>query len=373
MIGKRGADRLIKAYGRIARGLPFLLLRPIIYYCYLTQRCNLKCSYCWQKSPVKKDSLGYLPEKELNAEEWIKVINRIPRPSAIGFSGGEPLIFKGFMDVFKAAAKRFPVTINTNGLELGEQYAELFVTHGLKNLSISLDGLASVHDESRVHSGLFDSIDKNVKQLRKIKRRYGKRNPSLTVKMTLTNEGVEDLEAFCDFCEKELEANSVVISLLKSTDHAQFSHFIFDEYEALQSAGIPFVPPYENAETVVEKLAAIQEKYSNRKMQVIVYPGMNSKEQIRNYLASQGKAKYQSCTMPWVQTVIMPSGKVVPCMSLGLGDIAASGFDAISVLKEGKYEKFLRILDGKQKRSLTPEVCLCCCYLDVIHQECQKA
>ena len=62
---------------------------PTSYYIHLTYRCNLKCSYCYNKS-IRKDLL-----QDLSIDNWKRIIDKIlPYANRIIFTGGECLLYK---------------------------------------------------------------------------------------------------------------------------------------------------------------------------------------------------------------------------------------------------------------------------------------
>lgn len=58
-----------------------------------TWRCQFRCPYCWVIAVGFRDN----PGRELPWQEWVAALTKhIPKGSIIDFSGGEPLLFKGF-------------------------------------------------------------------------------------------------------------------------------------------------------------------------------------------------------------------------------------------------------------------------------------
>jgi len=72
-------------------------LMPRRYVLVLTNLCNLKCTFCVQERK-KKSSF-------MSANEWVNVIDQIPKNSRITLTGGEPTLFEynknGFETIFK--------------------------------------------------------------------------------------------------------------------------------------------------------------------------------------------------------------------------------------------------------------------------------
>jgi sulfatase maturation enzyme AslB (radical SAM superfamily) len=365
IIKRKLADNLLRLYGSVSRRLPLIPFKPILYFIYITRKCQLKCSYCWQKSPRREGDLGVLPEEELTPDEWCKFIEKLKAPAGIGFSGGEPLMYAGFEDVFMKAVSRFPVTINTNGLLLSEKISRIFVDNELRNISISIDGFRNIHDRTRNQKGLFDRVVENIKVLNEIKKKENKSHPSITVKTTLVDEVVEELADFSDFCDRELLADTLNISFAKTLFHAQFSQNLYDSYSDLQTAGYPESHDYKEPERVAGIVAGLLEKYAKGRMKIITFPSMNSSSQIKNYLSTKGHGIYNKCSVPWAMTVIMPSGEVVPCLSLRMGSLRDTDYNIAPILRGAKYKKFLSDQVKMQAQGNIPPECNCCCFLKV--------
>ena len=102
-------------------------------YCFiLTNLCNLACTFCFQERKRKKDAM--------TKDEWIKVIDSLPEGSRITLTGGEPIVFKGFEEIFKKACEKFEVNIITNCLLLTEKLIDFMLTfRNFRVLSISID------------------------------------------------------------------------------------------------------------------------------------------------------------------------------------------------------------------------------------------
>jgi len=365
LLTKRAADNMLRYYGGANRRLGRLARRPILYFLYITRRCNLNCTYCWQRVPPPAGDRGELPADELSADEWCRVVEQIPRPAAVGFSGGEPLLVQGFDEIFRRAASRNAVTINTNGVLLTEQLCELFVSHGLRNLSVSLDGFSDVHDTARGSPGLFEKIVSNISTLNGIRNRRAGRKPSLTIKATLLNEGMDGLEKFCEYCRNELQAQTVNISLAKTENHAQFSHRLYSGLGDLRTAGLPRSIPYSSPEKVVRTLTKLLADYSRGPMRVTLYPLMRTPRQIADYLGADGMNVFRRCSLPWSMAVIMPGGDVIPCLSLRLGNVRETGYDVRKIIAGQASQDFRKALGQLQRGAQTPDVCNCCCFLSV--------
>ena len=89
-------------------------LLPHRFVFVLTNLCNLRCSFCFQER--KKNP------NRMFKEDWLDVISDIPKNSRITLTGGEPLAFKGFNEIFVKANKNNYTNVITNGTLLNNDF-----------------------------------------------------------------------------------------------------------------------------------------------------------------------------------------------------------------------------------------------------------
>lgn len=107
---------------------------PYVVHFFVTERCNLKCSYC---------SVWRNPMPELDTEGQMKIIKAISDlgASGISFTGGEPLLRKDINDLLNFSSDLGMFTrVTSNGLMPRSYYERLLATR-LDAFSISIDGL----------------------------------------------------------------------------------------------------------------------------------------------------------------------------------------------------------------------------------------
>ncbi|RIJ24567.1 GTP 3',8-cyclase MoaA [Henriciella barbarensis] len=108
----------------------------------VTDRCDLRCAYCMA------EHMTFLPKKDLlSLEELQTVADAFIRRGVrkIRITGGEPLVRKDIMGLFKGLGDRLgsgldELTLTTNATQL-ETHAEALVKAGVKRVNISLDTL----------------------------------------------------------------------------------------------------------------------------------------------------------------------------------------------------------------------------------------
>jgi MoaA/NifB/PqqE/SkfB family radical SAM enzyme len=125
----------------------------------LTNRCNLKCSYCYAE--VNKSKI------ELSTEQWIEVLTGMWRHGlrAVLFSGGEPFIRNDILRLLEWSASKFIVEINSNGYYINDQVAEALGCLNLKVVQISLDSARSEYHDSVRGIGSHQAAIAAIKRL----------------------------------------------------------------------------------------------------------------------------------------------------------------------------------------------------------------
>jgi cyclic pyranopterin phosphate synthase len=106
----------------------------------LIDRCNLRCSYC-----MPAEGLDWLPNEQVLTDDEVVRLIRIGVErlgiTAVRFTGGEPLLRKGLVDVVRRTKLLDPapeVSLTTNALGLG-RVAGALRDAGLDRVNVSLD------------------------------------------------------------------------------------------------------------------------------------------------------------------------------------------------------------------------------------------
>ncbi|MQA77012.1 MAG: GTP 3',8-cyclase MoaA [Streptosporangiales bacterium] len=132
MSGPAQGGELADTYGRIATDLRVSL----------TDRCNLRCTYC-----MPAEGLDWLPKPHLlTDDEIVRLVDvavRLLGVREVRFTGGEPLLRRGIVDIVAkttALTPRPEVSLTTNGIGL-ERVADALHAAGLDRVNVSLDTL----------------------------------------------------------------------------------------------------------------------------------------------------------------------------------------------------------------------------------------
>jgi cyclic pyranopterin phosphate synthase len=123
---------LVDTFGRVATDLRVSL----------TDRCNLRCSYC-----MPPEGLEWLPKPELLTDDEVVRLVRIGVErlgiTEVRYTGGEPLLRRGLVDLVARTAALEPrpqISLTSNGIGL-ERLAAPLREAGLDRVNVSLDTL----------------------------------------------------------------------------------------------------------------------------------------------------------------------------------------------------------------------------------------
>ncbi|WP_420846677.1 GTP 3',8-cyclase MoaA [Nocardioides caldifontis] len=123
-------QRLVDGFGRVATDLRVSL----------TDRCNLRCTYC-----MPEEGLDWLAKESLLTDDEIVRLVRVAVTMLgvreVRFTGGEPLVRRGLVDIVQRSAELDPrpeLSLTTNGLGLART-ASALAAAGLDRVNVSLD------------------------------------------------------------------------------------------------------------------------------------------------------------------------------------------------------------------------------------------
>lgn len=339
MISKALSDELIYQYGNFRRIFPYLFRRHLAYFFYIIGGCNLDCTYCWQREQEKAPgAFTDSSRRPLRPGDWVSVVRALPRPALIGLSGGEATLSPAFAPIIAAARNRALITVNTNGTFFSDPALAAMVEPHVRNISVSLDGFRAAHDASRNGVGLFDKVCVNIQRLHQA---CGRRKKStLTIKTVLTDETVDDLPAFRNFCAKELGASTLNISMQKQGDHHQYS-LLHHPDPAMAFGGQAELFPYARVDDIIRVVGGMMADRNNP-CQVVLYPRIGDVATLRRFLEAGGRDVYAPCHLPRALITVLPDGEVIPCQSLGLGNVRDHGW------------RIQRVLDGRPAKTCFP-------------------
>ena len=196
-------------------GSLFWKRHPIQLTCFVTRRCNARCSFCFY--PPQADG----GEEELSVEEMERVSSSLGNLLWLAFSGGEIFLRDDLADlarVFYRNNRPSLILLPTNGLLTGrirEQTEDILRSCPESSVvvKLSLDGTREVHDSLRGVPGAFDRTLKTYHALRPLLHRY--RNFELGVNTVFCAANQDDVEEVIDLVGELDDVGTHTVSLIR--------------------------------------------------------------------------------------------------------------------------------------------------------------
>jgi molybdenum cofactor biosynthesis enzyme MoaA len=171
----------------------------------LTDKCNFKCLYC---RGVRLGFEGEMPFEEAQRIVYLWAMEGLKN---IRFSGGEPTLYKGLLDLVKVSKglgiQR--IAVSTNGSASLDLYRKLFEA-GVNDFSISLDACcSSFGDKMAGIEGKWAKVVENIQEISKW--------TYVTVGMVFTPENLSQAKESVEF------ASSLGVSDIRIISSAQYN------------------------------------------------------------------------------------------------------------------------------------------------------
>lgn len=181
------------------------ITQPISFSGLVNEHCNVRCRYCdyWRLKEY---------QDELTIEEWQNALLSIKAfvgEYSINFSGGEPFLKRGFIDLLQFCHQQgIHSGVTTNGSCLTKAVVKNIVATHPFNINISVDAPNSdIHDYLRGFPGLFNTLSQGIHYLVEERNQQNQQFP-IVIKTTITAKNFRYLPAMVDWVE-EIGATAV--------------------------------------------------------------------------------------------------------------------------------------------------------------------
>ena len=333
---------LERFYTSVSRHLPGgYALPPLQVVFELTYRCNLKCSFCYQRRQVDQFGLRAGDKAlELSLEEIRQVIAQTPPWSLIIFTGGEPFVRSDFLDILAYATRKRRCHFVTNGALITPEIARAVVDLRVLSVGFSVDGDRAIHDRVRGVHGTFDRATEAMRAVRQYRQSAGRRWPLINLKATITESNVRDLghivkvarQAGADYCTYQIVNTSLLTSGLQLSDEMApyFAHpDLIEEFdlEALQG-----------------QLQYLGQVRSDSEPVIRFSPNIPPGEIVAHY-ANKLDVRSYTCYAPWSGVNVSAYGDVFPCFNYRIGSLRENTLRAL--WNGPRYRAFRQTLTRK--------------------------
>ena len=166
---------------------------------HITDRCNLRCTHCYQEDYLGANELG-LDDLKRIADEIIRTLSKWNKRGDIAITGGEPLLKKEMFPLIhylEASDDISSVDILSNGTLISESMVEQI--QGLKKIrcvQISLDGASPESNDAVRGEGTFEKVIESIRLLRN-------NGVSVNIMFTLQRRNMGDIPSLIDLATDE--------------------------------------------------------------------------------------------------------------------------------------------------------------------------
>ena len=151
--------------------MPISSLQEFFVQWHLTERCNLRCTHCYQTGgkieELSLDEIREVLDEIIDMlEAWSETYQLEFSPS-LNITGGEPFLRKDLFEILEEmSGAGFKIFLLTNGTLIDEEKAEHLARLGINGVQVSIEGPEEIHDSIR-GSGSFAASCKGVAHLLK--------------------------------------------------------------------------------------------------------------------------------------------------------------------------------------------------------------
>ncbi len=154
-------EKVIKLKDSFGRKINYLRIS-------LTDRCNLRCKYCMPESGIDKFS----HDDMLTLEEVYEITKIFVELGIdkIRFTGGEPLVRRGIVDLIAKVSKLDgikEIAMTTNGILL-KRFAKDLKEAGLNRVNVSLDTLDANKYKNITRGGSLEEFWEGIKEAKRV-------------------------------------------------------------------------------------------------------------------------------------------------------------------------------------------------------------
>ncbi len=334
---------MVRAYSSlpiaIAKGSA---LPPLQVFIEVTYGCNLSCNFCqFIISQNKEHCASPDKRRELSSDEVKKLVLQVPRSAILSFTGGEPFVKKGFIDLLAYASGRNKTHIFTNGTRITRELAEFLVDLGARNildsglvlLGISLEGARSTHSEITGRPWAFDRTVAGLEALSGYRARKRKKYPLMELKSVISEKNVSELyEIYLIAKRNKVDIfNIMTINLLPQASRLHKGTVVS------YSTPPPAVKAIDS-NLLRRQLNKIKRDAASSNIQLRTTPAGFSLEEIVNYYSNGKPLKEYRCYYPWYGMGITAFGDVSLCPYAVIGNVQEASLKEI--LNNAKARKF---------------------------------
>ena len=263
----------------------------------ITNRCNLRCTYCSHFTGA--GDVG----QDLPKEEWLQFFKELNRCAVMNVTigGGEPFCREDLPELIEGiVCNRMRFNILSNGTLITDEMAAFLASTGrCDGVQVSIDGSMPITHDACRGDGNFIRAMQGIKSLQKYK-------IPVPVRVTIHRQNVRDLENIGEFLLEEIGLPSF------STNAASYMGLCRQNTELVQLT-------VEDRSLAMETLLRLTKKYNGR-ISASAGPLAEGKDWLEMEMALSerretlpGRGHLSGCNGPMSQIAVRADGVMVPC------------------------------------------------------------
>lgn len=312
-----------------------------------TDKCNLKCLYCWQRAyePIVTDY-------ELPDSTWIRIVKEALKLGVEEFEitgGGEPLMRKKLVlrliEMIKEANKFGNIT--TNGTLFDELDMKKILKLGWDRITFSLDSPNKKINDYLRGKGSYEKVIQNISLINKLKRKYKSKKPLLKFNVVINRKNHEQIGEMVRFA---YQYGVKMISFESMTIHSSMGKKL-----ALKKRDIKRVEEVVREGLRISKRYGIITNLQNFFNEKLLFKPKHL-EVLKEDSERLNGFSSALCFEPWWHLVVKVDGSVQPCC---IFDSKEENVKEKS-LKEIWFGKFFEKIRKMMMMGKFPEFCRIC-------------
>jgi radical SAM protein with 4Fe4S-binding SPASM domain len=324
--------------------------------------CNLHCKMCdvgvdYQESNFYQNLMGAKPV-HMPIELFKKIADQAATyyPNVkLGYAFTEPLVYKHLAESLQyAASKKLHTSITTNALNL-RKMADNLIDGKLKELFVSLDGPADIHNEIRGYKLSFEKAVEGIDYLLQQNER-----PEISIFCVITQWNIGRLKEFIDYFKNHsLTRIGFMHTNFTPETVAEAHNLIYGgKYQATSSNMQDINMQDYNLNLLYEEINEI--KKTNYPFPISFSPDISTKELLQQFYHHPEKLMGKRCHDVFNNIMIKSNGDVIPahgrCYNIVLGNLYNETLTEVWNSKEiAEFRKDLNKAGG-----LLPACSRCC-------------
>jgi SynChlorMet cassette radical SAM/SPASM protein ScmE len=301
---------------------------PSVVFWNVTNQCNLSCKHCI-KSSIESAS------NELSTTEAVDLVSQMSNVGVLKvvITGGEPFTRKDIFTIIQElVVNKILILLLSNGTLITEEIASKIAAHGVRDISVSLEGSKPEINDCIRGAGSFEQALKGISNLQK----YGL---EVLMQVTVNKKNYRDLSA--------------IVQLAQELGIKQVAFQILDPWGRAHDNEIELLPSKKENIFIAEKIMSMSEKYGD----FIQSEYINWAKLFKNDITIQHMdGNLLDCGAGIDKCAITTKGDILPCNKLDnikCGNIRRESFISIwnnsIALNEFRKLSKMHIKDTKYK------------------------